>query len=105
MSESNKTVQQPKTVQQWLEEVDYSELDGYIPSEFAIGYVNFIKLVNGVEGEENKTPIIHYKMADSLISGDRQIANMIFRGAAKSTFLGEYFFLYLAVFGELPNLS
>lgn len=105
MSETNQAIQQPKTVKQWLEEVDYSDLDGYIPSEFAIGYVNFIKLVNGAEGEENKTPIIHYKMADSLVSGDRQIANMIFRGAAKSTFLGEYFFLYLAVFGELPNFG
>ena len=85
---------QPKTVNEWLQEVDYSDLENYVPSKFAIEYVNFIKLVNGEEGEENKTPIIHYKMADSLVSGDRQIANMIFRGAAKSTFLGEYFFLY-----------
>ena len=96
---------QPKTVNEWLQEVDYSDLENYVPSKFAIEYVNFIKLVNGEEGEENKTPIIHYKMADSLVSGDRQIANMIFRGAAKSTFLGEYFFLYLAVFGELPNFG
>lgn len=94
-----------KTVQEWLSEVDYSDYDNYVPSAFALEYVNFIKLVNGAEGEENKTPVIHYRMADSLISGDRKIANMVFRGAAKTTFMAEYFILYLAVFGTLPDFG
>ena len=105
MSESNKTVQQPKTVQQWLEEVDYSNWDKYVPSEFSIGFVNFIKLVNGNEGEENKTPVLHYRMLDSLVSNETNIATMVHRGAAKTTLFGEYLILYLAVFGELPNFG
>lgn len=100
----NKTII-AKTVEEYLNEVNYKEVNKYKPSAFALAYVNFIKLVNGEEGEENITPVIHYMMADSLISDDKQIANMIFRGAAKTTFMAEYLFLYLAVFGELPNFG
>lgn len=102
---TNKPVFKKKTVEEWLDDVKYDVINKYKPSEFALAYVNFIKLVNGEEGEENITPIIHYMMADSLISDDKQIANMIFRGAAKTTFMAEYLFLYLAVFGELPNFG
>ena len=95
----------PKKVEEYLREVDYSEDPNYVPSEFAIEFVNFIKLVNGAEGEEHKTPIIHYKMLDTIDGGDKQIANMIHRGAAKTTLLGEYLILYLAVFGRLPKFG
>lgn len=97
--------QNPKTVEQWLSEVDYSDDPNYVPSEFALGFVNFIKLVNGNEGEENKTPVLHLKMLDSLVSDDDSIATLVFRGAAKTTVMGEYLILYLAVFGELPNFG
>ena len=79
----------PKKVEEYLREVDYSEDPNYVPSEFAIEFVNFIKLVNGAEGEEHKTPIIHYKMLDTIDGGDKQIANMIHRGAAKALALDE----------------
>jgi hypothetical protein len=43
-----------------IKKVDYVKLgEDYIPSEFAIKFVNFIKLVNGESGEENKTPLFH----------------------------------------------
>ena len=92
-------------VSEYLAKVNYKLDDTYVPSEFAIEFVNFIKLVNGNEGEENKTPVIHYKMLDSMVSDDTQIANMIFRGASKSTLFGEYLFLYLGVFNCLPNFG
>ena len=94
-----------KTVEQYLKEVSYEDTPGYVPSDFAIEFVNFIKLVNGEEGEENKTPLIHYKMLDTLDSDATAIANMIFRGAAKTTVFGEYLILYLATFGKLPRFG
>lgn len=41
-----------QSVEEWLNSVDYASLNGnnYVPSVFAINYVNFIKLVNGESG-------------------------------------------------------
>lgn len=94
-----------KTVQDYLNEVSYQALNTYKPSEFAIRFINFVKLVNGSQGEENKTPVMHYKMLDGVVSSYKQVANMCFRGSAKTTLLGEYLILYLAVFGDLPTLG
>lgn len=94
-----------KTVQEYLKEVDYQILQSYKPSQFAIEFVNFIKLVNGSTGEENETPIMHYIMLDRLVSPNPRSASMVFRGGAKTTVLGEYLFLYLAVFGSLPSIG
>lgn len=93
------------TVSEYLAQVDYSDLEHYVPSEFAIGFVNFIKLVNGNDGEENLTPVIHYKMLDRLDTKKSKVANLVFRGGAKTTVMGEYLLLYLAVYGELPNFG
>lgn len=94
-----------KTVLDWLNEVSYAVDPTYQPSRFALEFVNFIKLVNGGQGEENKTPVLHYKMLDAIVSGDRRIANMVHRGAAKTTVMAEYLFLYLGVFGSLPDFG
>lgn len=94
-----------KTVDEWLNSASYIDDPTYVPSEFAIEFVTFIKLVNGAEGEENKTPVLHYHMLDQVDTGESRIANMVFRGAAKTTVLGEYLFLYIAVFGGLPNFG
>lgn len=95
-----------KTVEQWLNTVDYSNNQFYIPTDFALDFINFVKLVNGGEGEENKTPVLHYKMLDHLVSNNNRIANMVHRGAAKTTIMAEYLFLYLAVHGgQLPNFG
>ena len=95
-----------KTVDEWLNQVSYEEDPNYVPSVFATMFVNFIKLVNGGQGEENVTPVLHLKMLDQIDQSDsRKIANMVHRGAAKTTVLGEYLILYLATFGELPNFG
>lgn len=90
-----------KTVEEYLNEVSYAIPSGYVPSDFALGFINFIKLVNGAEGEENKTPLVHYWMLDTLLHSNR-ITNMCHRGLAKTTLFGEYLILYLAVYRELP---
>ena len=97
-------IEKVPTVEEWLNTVDYSLDDDYVPSEFALEFVNFIKLVNGGEGEENKTPVLHYRMLDQISSGESRLANMVHRGAAKTTIMGEYLFLYLGFTGgRLPN--
>ena len=95
-----------KTVEEWLNQVTYADDPDYVPSEFAIAFVNFIKLVNGGAGEENVTPVLHLKMLDQIDQpNSRKIANMVHRGAAKTTVLGEYLILYLATFGEMPTFG
>jgi predicted phage terminase large subunit-like protein len=96
-----------QTIDQWLDQVNYSDLNNgaYIPSEFALIFMNFIKLVNGKEGESHKTPPVHLKMLDKVVSPKNQIANLCFRGAAKTTLFFEYLILFIAVFGYLPNFG
>ena len=96
-----------KDLDEWLNEVDYTSLtDGsYVPSEFALIFLNFIKLVNGVEGESNKTPPVHLKMLDKVVGDSDYIVNLCFRGAAKTTLFFEYFILFLAFYGYLPNFG
>ena len=94
-----------KTVTEYLNDISYAEIDNYIPSQFSLEFVNFIKLVNGEIGEENKTPVIHYRMLDQIAGKKSRIANMLFRGSAKTTVMGEYLFLYLAVYGSLPGFG
>ena len=95
-----------KSVEDYLNSTDYSEDPHYVPSLFALNFVNFIKLVNGTEGESHKTPPIHYKMLDTLVAdNDLDVINMCHRGVAKTTLMGEYLFLYLAVYGEIPGFG
>lgn len=97
-----------KTVDDYLNEVDFLNLNyhgGYIPSEFSLKFMNFIKLVNGKEGEDNKTPVMHLAMLDKLASRQRKIANLCARGTGKTTLFMEYFVLYLATFGNLPEFG
>ena len=96
-----------KELDQWLDEVNYSELNSssYMPTEFALTFMNFIKLVNGSEGESHKTPPVHLKMLDKMVSPKDYIANLCFRGAAKTTLFGEYLFPFVGVFGELPGFG
>lgn len=91
----------------WLDEVDYSHLrEGeYVPSEFALKFMAFIKMVNGEEGESNKTSPMHLAMLDKVVGDSPYVANLVFRGAAKTTLFAEYMCLYLAVFGRLENFG
>lgn len=101
---SNEFNSAPIKIVDRLKNVVYDPNERYIPSDFALRFVNFIKLVNGGE-EENKTPVIHMRMLDLVDTGETNIANMLFRGAAKTTVFAEYMCLYLATYGELPHLG
>lgn len=74
-----------KTVEQYLAEVSYKDLaNNYVPSEFSIRYMNFIKMVNAGKEDIQASPAMHYKMADSFVSKKHKIANLVFRGGAKA---------------------
>ena len=98
-------VPKQKSVEDWLNEVSYGEDLSYVPSEFALEFINFIKLVNGVQGEEHKSPVMHYKMLDQVAGRKRNITNMASRGSAKTSIFGEYLFLYIAVHGSIPGFG
>lgn len=100
--------QEPKkTVDNYLNEVNYYELNHgkYIPSTFALKFTNFIQLVNGKNGESNKTPVVHLKMLDKIATKKSKLANLCARGMAKTTVFAEYLTLYLAVFGYIDNFG
>lgn len=105
MQDLTRTTLIAQSVEAWLEHVDYSGDDDYIPSEFALEFVNFIKLVNGAEGEENLTPVLHYRMLDQIAGKKKNICNLLFRGSGKTTVGAEYLFLYLGCFGGIPGFG
>ena len=92
-----------KTVEEYLDEVDYSFKD-YIPSLNALNFINFIKLVND-GSEENKSPVVHMKVLDDVFTDEKRTCVMCHRGFAKTTLIGEYLFLYIAVFGKIENFT
>ncbi len=92
-------------VEHYLKSVDYQLDRSYVPSDFALEFVNFIKLVNGEQGEENLTPVIHYRMLDTLTDNGARIANLCHRGVAKTTLMGEYLFLYVGTYGAIPGFG
>lgn len=95
----------PWKVEDFLNATSYEVDPYYVPSDFALEFVNFIKLVNGGEGEENLTPVVHYKMLDTITDGGKRIINLCHRGIAKTTVMGEYLFLYIATYGEIPGFG
>jgi len=96
-----------QSVDDWLNQVDYAKLNTghYVPSRFALNFMNFIKLVNGPTGEENKTPVVHLVMLDQVAGPKQNIANLIFRGAAKTSLFFEYLSPYVAIFGEIEGFG
>jgi len=95
----------PKSVEDYLNEISYIVDPNYVPSDFALEFINFIKLVEGGD-PENKSPVVHFHMVDNFVSDDDDldVINMCHRGIAKST-LKEYLILYLGVFNELPSFG
>lgn len=91
------------SVEQMLNSVSYDFL-GYLPSEEALFFVNFIKEVNGGE-EENETPVVHLVMMDSVFNTKRRCAILVFRGAGKTTLFAEYLILFVAAFGRFPGFG
>jgi hypothetical protein len=96
-----------QSLDEWLDQVEYGHLNSsnYVPSDFALTFMNFIKLVNGSTGESNKTPPVHMKMLDKIVEPSSYIANLCFRGSGKTTLFMEYFSLFLGMFGILPGFG
>ena len=95
----------PWKVEEYLNATNYTVDPSYVPSDFALEFITFIKLVNGQEGEEHKTPLVHYYMLDTLTEGGKRVINLCHRGIAKTTVMGEYLFLYIATYGEIPGFG
>ena len=74
-----------QSLSEWLKEVDYDALNRYEPSELALKFVAFIKLVNGAQGESHPTPPFHLYMLDKLTSPEELIVNLCFRGSGKTS--------------------
>lgn len=96
-----------KTLDEWLDSVDYTALNSgfYKPTKFALKFMNFIKLVNGTEGESHKTPVMHLAMLDKTTGRKKYTVNLVHRGGAKTTLFIEYFNLYLGLFGEIDGFG
>lgn len=95
----------PWKVEDYLNSTQYIDDPKYVPSNFALEFVTFIKLVNGKQGEEHLTPLVHYRMLDTITEGGTRVVNLCHRGIAKTTVMGEYLFLYIATYGELPGFG
>lgn len=69
-----------------LDQVDYGYLNSslYKPTPFALSFVNFTKMVNEGNPSPNKTPPVHLKMLDKVVSGERMIVNLCHRGLGKA---------------------
>jgi len=94
-----------KSLEKALREVDFVQLENsYVPSAFALKFIEFVKLVNGEQGEENKSPLFHYEMLDTLHT-KKNILIVSFRGSAKTSMMAEYMILYIAVFGYLDGFG
>lgn len=96
-----------QTVDEWLDQVDYGTLNSgfYVPTPFALKFMNFIKLVNGEEGEQNLTPVVHLAMLDQIAGTKRRIANLCHRGMGKTAVFFEYLALYIGFFGEIDGFG
>jgi len=96
-----------QTVDDWLDSVDYDSLNNgsYIPSKFALNFMNFIKLVNGSTPESHLTPVVHLKMLDKIQGKRQRVANLCARGMSKTTLMAEYLILYVAVFGNIDGFG
>lgn len=92
-------------VDDYLDQINYAMPADYTPTDFALEFVTFIKLVNGAQGEEHLTPLVHYYMLDTIMCDGRRIANLCHRGMAKTTLMGEYLFLFIATYGEIPGFG
>lgn len=99
-----------KSVDDYLNEVDYREMNKYIPSPFAISFIDFFKLINGKQISEGSSdyqpsPPAHYRMVEALATKKSRVLNLCSRGFSKTTIFGEALILYLATFNVLPNFG
>lgn len=105
---SDQTYKREHDLDELLDRVDYGYLNSpkYLPGQFALTFLNFVKLVNGDQTGHNKTPPMHLAMLDKLeFRKTNHLANLMFRGAAKTSVFMEYMTPFIAVMEELPGLG
>ena len=98
------SIQPGRRVVEYLKEVDYA-FPGYVPSDHALEFANFIKFVNDGEGDENETPLVHLKMMDDVFTDEKWNSILCHRGIGKTSLFAEYLFLYIAAFGNFPGFG
>ena len=89
-------------IEDMLAEVDYSTLDQYKPSDFALHFLDFIFTINKDNPEPHPTPIVHLQAIDNIASMKSHILFLCHRGFSKSTLM-EYLMLWCATFNYIPN--
>lgn len=92
----------PKKVTDYLNEINYAELENYKPSEAALELTLFIQMVENNK-VENKTPAVHLYAIDIALKDFNPTAIMCFRGFGKTALFGEYLILFIAAFGRYPG--
>lgn len=121
MTMRNKLVLPDKLTVDWLLDNVDLEFDWYTPSELAIEFMNFIRLVLGEE-PENSNPYAHYFLIDTIFGQDTvrpyfeerginwdevkgRTAVLCCREFSKSTLIGTFLPLFIAWKGELPGFG
>jgi predicted phage terminase large subunit-like protein len=88
-----------KNLDEVLNKIDYKSLyTNYTPTEFALKFITFIKLVNGDSPEENVSPVFHYDMLDQIYK-HRDNLFIVFRGGSKALALDT---LIMTPLGNVP---
>lgn len=89
-------------IEDLLSQVNYSNLNTYTPSDFALSFLNFITAINQDNPESHPTPVVHLKAIDDIASMKKHILFLCHRGFSKSTLM-EYLMLWCATFNYIPN--
>lgn len=92
-----------RELDEYLNDISYLPRVGYVPSAFALKFVNFIKLVGA--DESDLTPEVHLLMLDGLAGTKENIVNLCFRGLGKTVVFAEYLNLYLGTFGVIDGFG
>lgn len=79
-------------------------MNSYVPQQHALEFISFLRATGN---EENVSPEVHYRIADSLFSSDKQDRKILIectRGLGKST-VAEYAVIYAAALGQWPGFG
>ena len=67
-------------------------------------FVDFIQKLND-GSEENKTPLVHLKMMDTVFNKEHRVAVLCHRGIGKTALFAEYLILFIASYGYMPGFG
>ena len=79
-------------------------MSNYVPSKSALEFIAFIRATGN---EENISPEVHYRIADTMFSDKKEDRKMLIectRGLGKST-VAEYAVIYAAALGQWPGFG